>query len=75
MTMPAMPQLTLVDHTSHRRICGWCRHDLGELWPGSQENSYAICDDCKARFFGWLYERAAEPAPDAPLREHAAMLE
>jgi hypothetical protein len=41
-----------------RHICGWCRRDLGALWLGSQEHSYAICESCKQTYFASLYEPA-----------------
>jgi hypothetical protein len=43
----------------YRHICGWCRHDLGALWRGSQHHSYAICDTCKQTYFAGLYDAPA----------------
>lgn len=39
-----------------RRICSWCRDDLGALWEGSQHHSYAICPTCQRIYFPALYE-------------------
>jgi hypothetical protein len=51
----------------YRHICGWCRRDLGVLWQGSQQHSYAICDSCKQIYFAALYEPAAlAPAEQEP---------
>jgi hypothetical protein len=43
----------------YRHICGWCRRDLGALWQGSQQHSYAICDTCKHTYFAGLYDAPA----------------
>jgi hypothetical protein len=42
--------------TAYRRLCAWCRTDLGPLWPGSQANSYGICIACTQRYFPDLYD-------------------
>jgi hypothetical protein len=42
--------------TTFRRICSWCRSDLGALGHQSQDHSYGICETCAHRYFAYLYE-------------------
>ena len=42
--------------TTFRRICSWCRSDLGALDHHSQDHSYGICETCAHRYFAYLYE-------------------
>jgi hypothetical protein len=39
-----------------RRICSWCRSDLGALDHHAQDHSYGICEACAHRYFAYLYE-------------------
>jgi len=39
-----------------RRICSWCRCELGVLEHHSQEHSYGICESCVHHYFAYLYE-------------------
>jgi len=54
---------------TYRHICGWCRRDLGALWCGSKQHSYAICDTCKQAYFAGLYDAPAHisAAPEKPI--------
>ena len=42
--------------TTYRRICAWCRSDLGALNQQCQDHSYGICETCAHRYFASLYE-------------------
>lgn len=48
-----------------RRICSWCRGDLGALDHESQDHSYGICEACAHRYFAFLYEPEPVTAPVA----------
>ena len=43
--------------TAFRRICSWCRGDLGALDHQAQDHSYGICETCAHRYFAYLYEQ------------------
>jgi hypothetical protein len=47
-----------------RRVCSWCRCDLGPLEHPTEQHSYGICERCQYQYFAHLYE------PDT--EEHAA---
>jgi hypothetical protein len=57
----------------YRRICAWCRADMGPMWPGSRANSYGICPACIQCYFPDLYESGAdEPAAPPEVQQRTA---
>ena len=52
--MPAV--VSPAPRTSFRRVCSWCRCDLGSLDHATEHHSYAICEQCKYRYFAHLYK-------------------
>jgi hypothetical protein len=57
--------------STFRRICSWCRCDLGPLWHGSQQHSYGICAACRDRYFAYLYEADG----DLPLAQEELLVQ
>ena len=49
--VPFLPQ-----PANFRRICAWCRCDLGPLENPIERHSYGICEPCQQRYFAHLYE-------------------
>jgi hypothetical protein len=43
-------------YANFRRVCSWCRCDLGPLLHATEHHSYAICERCQHRYFAHLYE-------------------
>jgi hypothetical protein len=55
-----------------RRVCSWCRCDLGPLDHATEHHSYGICKQCQHRYFAHLYDVAAgENAGAEVLQERA----
>jgi hypothetical protein len=52
-----------------RRICSWCRRDLGALEHYCQDHSYGICETCAHCYFAYLYEPDAAALPVSAARE------
>ncbi|MBI4085960.1 MAG: hypothetical protein HY433_01805 [Candidatus Liptonbacteria bacterium] len=51
-----------------RRICAWCKKDLGPA--ETEEDTHGMCDECKTKAFAQLAELKAEkeeaPAKNPP---------
>jgi len=39
--------LKIPDYLNSRRVCGWCKKDMGE--SGTEKDSHGICDECFER--------------------------
>jgi len=65
INVASIPQVAV-----HRRVCSWCRGDLGPLAHASQHDSYGICALCTRRYFAYLYEPDEGDVP-AILHERA----
>jgi hypothetical protein len=65
ITVASIPQAA-----AHRRVCSWCRGDLGPLTHPSQHDSYGICPSCAQHYFAYLYESDEGNVPPI-LRERA----
>lgn len=49
-----------------RKICAWCKKDLGDL-PGVEGDSHGICPDCKEKHFGNLSKKVdTKPSATTP---------
>ena len=52
-----MPAVVLsAPHANFRRVCSWCRCDLGPLAHATKHHSYGICEQCQHQYFAFLYE-------------------
>jgi hypothetical protein len=52
-----MPAVVLpAPRASFRRVCSWCRCDLGPLTHATAHHSYGICEQCQYRYFAHLYK-------------------
>ena len=56
-----MPAVVLpASRASFRRVCSWCRCDLGPLAHAAEQHSYGICAQCQHRYFAHLYNVETE---------------
>jgi hypothetical protein len=68
-----MPAVVLpAPQASFRRICSWCRCDLGPLAYATKHHSYGICEQCQYQYFAHLYKAdQLESTAGEMLRERA----